>query len=271
MTLPSMTEQEWMECADPQKMLTFIQGSTAERKLRLFAVACCRRVWDRLLDERSRRAVEIIERHIEGQTNDAEWQTAAAGAEHAYRYLREQVLASFVGEELACQASQMPRGLFDLTDLQTAIDAHNAADGDAIVLAASSVWTASSLEVDFVDAGYTLFDSAINTANQASDPAPTPHVEKGAQAGMVRDFFGNPFCPVSINRAWLNTTVLSLAQAAYEDRRLPAGTLDNARLAILADALEDTGCDNAAILNHCRQPGVHVRGCWVVNLLLAKR
>ena len=59
-------------------------------------------------------------------------------------------------------------------------------------------------------------------------------------------------------------------QAAYEERELPAGTLDLARLAILADALEEAGCTNADILNHCRVPGVHVRGCWAVNLLLGK-
>jgi len=76
---------------------------------------------------------------------------------------------------------------------------------------------------------------------------------------------------VSIAPAWLTPTVLSLAQAAYDNRIIPAGMLDNARLIVLADALEDAGCDNADILNHCRHLGEHVRGCWLVDLLLGKQ
>jgi hypothetical protein len=84
------------------------------------------------------------------------------------------------------------------------------------------------------------------------------------------NIFGNPFHAAALKSAWQTPTVVALAHAAYENRILPAGTLDPARLAILADALEEAGCDNADILNHCRQPGEHVRGCWVVDLLLGK-
>jgi hypothetical protein len=87
---------------------------------------------------------------------------------------------------------------------------------------------------------------------------------------LLRDIVGNPFHPVSIHPAWLTPTVTSLATAAYEERSLPSGELDTARLAILADALEDAGCDNADIIAHLRAPGLHVRGCWVVDLLLGK-
>jgi hypothetical protein len=64
--------------------------------------------------------------------------------------------------------------------------------------------------------------------------------------------------------------LLSLAQAAYDERTVPAGTLDPARLAVLADALEDAGCDNADILSHLRGTGPHVRGCWAVDLVLGR-
>jgi hypothetical protein len=64
--------------------------------------------------------------------------------------------------------------------------------------------------------------------------------------------------------------VVGLAQAAYEERELHSGALDPARLSVLADALEEAGCTGPDILNHCRRPGVHVRGCWVVDLLLGK-
>lgn len=90
------------------------------------------------------------------------------------------------------------------------------------------------------------------------------------QIACLRDILGNPFRPILINRAWQTPTVVSLAQAAYDNRILPVGTLDNTRLTVLADALEEAGCDNADILTHLRQPGEHVRGCWVVDLLLGK-
>jgi hypothetical protein len=94
--------------------------------------------------------------------------------------------------------------------------------------------------------------------------------ELAFQCVLIRDLLGNPFRPVSINPAWQTATVVSLAQAAYDNRILPAGTLEPARLAILADALEEAGCASADILHHLRQPGVHVRGCWVIDRLLAK-
>ena len=68
---------------------------------------------------------------------------------------------------------------------------------------------------------------------------------------------------------WLTTDVLSIAQAAY-DERLDDGTLDLARLAVLSDALEEAGCTDDTLLSHLRSPGPHVRGCWAVDLILGK-
>jgi len=99
-----------------------------------------------------------------------------------------------------------------------------------------------------------------------SAPAPRP-----AQAAWLRDVIGNPYRPVVLDPAWRTHTVIALAQAAYDDRSLPSGTLDPDRLAVLADALEDAGCDNADVLSHLRGPGPHVRGCWPLDLMLAKR
>jgi hypothetical protein len=80
---------------------------------------------------------------------------------------------------------------------------------------------------------------------------------------LLRDIFGNPFHPASINPSWLTSTVVALAEGIYQDRAFD-------RMPILADALQDAGCDNEDILNHCLQPGEHVRGCWALDLILGK-
>ncbi len=93
------------------------------------------------------------------------------------------------------------------------------------------------------------------------------------QSRLVRESFRNPFRPVVLDSAWPTChdgIVPRLAQASYEHRTLPAGTLDNARLAVLADTLEEAGCDNTDILDHCRSGGEHVRGSWVLDALLGK-
>jgi hypothetical protein len=87
---------------------------------------------------------------------------------------------------------------------------------------------------------------------------------------LLHDVVGNPSRPVAIPTAWRTPTVVSLATAAYEERSLPSGELDPARLAVLSDALEDAGCDSNEILAHLRGPGPHVRGCWVLDRLLGK-
>jgi hypothetical protein len=85
--------------------------------------------------------------------------------------------------------------------------------------------------------------------------------EERAQVALLSDVFGNPFRPMAVDREWLTSTVQMLAQGVYDERAFD-------RLPILADALEEAGCTHVEMLSHCRQPGEHVRGCWVVDLLL---
>jgi hypothetical protein len=94
---------------------------------------------------------------------------------------------------------------------------------------------------------------------------------KQAQCELIRDIFGLPhFRPVPLDPAWRTPTVAAVARAAYEERHLPSGHLDPAHLAVLADALEDAGCNQAELLGHLRGPGPHVRGCWALDLILGK-
>src|SRR4051794_10152330 len=99
---------------------------------------------------------------------------------------------------------------------------------------------------------------------------PFPQARAFAERGrpmmaILRDIFGNPFRPVALSPAWLTSTVVALARGIYEERAFD-------RMPVLADALQDAGCDNDDVLNHCRdEKQVHVRGCWVVDLVLGRK
>jgi hypothetical protein len=85
---------------------------------------------------------------------------------------------------------------------------------------------------------------------------------------LLRDIDGDPFRPLGADPGGLRPLVASLAGAAYNERDLPSGRLDPARLAVPADALEEVGCQDEQTLGHLRRPGRHVRGCSVVDLVL---
>ena len=99
-----------------------------------------------------------------------------------------------------------------------------------------------------------------------NDPEAPDHAEYccSLRCDKVRDIFGNLFRPVTLDPEWRTSTVLALAEGIYADRAFD-------RLPILADALQDVGCENADLLDHCRDPQLtHVRGCWAVDLMLGK-
>jgi hypothetical protein len=109
--------------------------------------------------------------------------------------------------------------------------------------------------------------SATEAAHDASQA--TQFVVRPATGGaeghcrLLRDVFGNPFRPVALDPRWRTPTAIALARAIYEGRAFD-------RLPILADALQEAGCEEADVLGHCRSDGPHVRGCWVADLVLGK-
>ncbi len=229
-----MTEAEWLAGSDPRPMLEYLRerGQLSERKARLFAVATARAVWPWMPDARSREAVEVGERYADGLVG-----------QKALRAVRREAFA-------AGRASPPRSSAY--TAAVVALDVClNTRRHDRLQLVVATAGCARSL----------IFTVLGDAAGWAAGKA---------QCDLLRDAFGNPFRPVAVPRPWLTPAVVSLAQAAYDNRELPAGTLENARLAILADALEEAGCDSADVLVQCRSPGPHVRGCWVVDLVLGK-
>jgi hypothetical protein len=210
-----VTEADWDRCSDPAAMLHFLRdsGRASDRKLGLFAVACCRRIWPLLADERSRKAVEVAERYADGMANQRELRFAFSRAADAY-----------------------------------AASSHTA-DRRAAAGAANAARPEAGYYARYV----------------------TPRKEHPA---LLRDVFGPlPFREVHIDPSLLTKhdgLATKLAQAAYDHRDLPAGTLDRDRLAVLADALEDAGLTDAQVLDHLRSAGPHVRGCFAVDAILGR-
>jgi hypothetical protein len=107
-------------------------------------------------------------------------------------------------------------------------------------------------------------DGLWELAGFVADMHITDDPEWARTAEFARDIWGNPFRPVALDPAWLSSDVVALARGIYADRAFD-------RMPILADALQDAGCEHPDVLNHCRADTVHVRGCWVVDLVLGKQ
>jgi hypothetical protein len=170
---------------------------------------------------------------------------------------------------------------------QSRVDRESPSDYPARLLAwarnqaSSAVWEAAAKNPGTAANAHRSAAQAVGAAGQAEELAvragpgrpnwdAISAEELAAQAALLRDVFGNPFRPVLLDPAWLTQEVSSLAHAAYDNRLLPQGNLDSARLAVLADALLDAGCADAELLAHLRSPGPHVRGCWPVDLLTGR-
>jgi hypothetical protein len=244
-----MTEQQWLSCTDPLTMLNFLCGTVSERKLRLFACACCRRIWHLFTDESSRCAIEAAEQFTDGRANPDEmtrtrretWDLLRCEEERPSSWVSAVRAAGRVGEP---EAARTAYASGEASNAIAEEAEEIAAERPGVIASESEAWYFG-----------------------------VQRLEKAWQCSLLRDLVGNTFHQVVLAPtllSWQDATLVRLAQAVYDERHLPAGNLDNARLAVLADALEEAGCTDADILNHCRQPGDHVRGCWVVDLLLNK-
>jgi hypothetical protein len=226
-------------------MSTFLRRVGSHRKLRLFACACCREVWPAFSDSLGRRSVEVAERLADGLVDRPELRAAHAEAE-----------GGGLGEVLAWLASHPV----------------------ALVAAEAAAVESAKLHWALATAGYDVpcfsGDPADHQGWDGPCGAAACREYRRRAADLLRCIFGNPFRPAPVvDAAWLawnEGTVLRLARDAYEHLLLPSGHLDPARLAVVADALEDAGCADANLLGHLRGPGPHVRGCWAVDLVLGK-
>jgi len=218
-----MSEEYWLKSNDLIAMLHFIQGNTSERKLRLFACAC----------------VYSGSEFFPISCFTGFWNEVL---EVAYRMadnaVSQQEVANLVGRlhGLACSIANCGDNFYGQS-AQTELLAQPFRLRDELELS-----------------------SAIGINKLWWQPPP---LLLETYATYLREMFGNPFHPVTLDPSWLTSSVIALAQGIYEDRAFD-------RMPILGDALMDADCDNEDILNHCRQSGEHIRGCWLLDSLLGR-
>ena len=211
-----MTQQEWLASKDPMAMMDHLKiqfHQPSDRKLRLFACACCRLT-------------------------------------QSMHYPRAQAVVK-VAEE-ASEEPKITRSLHRrLSEARQSIDAIR-----------GWFWCVTCLDIA-VGLRQTLYWEC----TERGDYGDAGGTDRSQIANLARDIFGNPFHPVILNPSWLiwhSGLLVSMARRMYDSR-------DFSDIPVLADALEEAGCTNPDVLSHCRQQGaIHVRGCWLIDLLLNK-
>jgi hypothetical protein len=217
-----VTPEEWSTSTDPQKMLSFLrERGASDRKLRLFAVACCRTVEHLMRRRASRAAVGAAERYADGLAGEPE----VVRAWQAVTMFKLPIPGDLI------------RGLFE----------PRAAGAAASWSVARPAYPERAVEQVL-----------------RSQPAGERGVAAERYCAFLRDVVGPLAFRLGYFKAkWRTDTTIALARQMYESR-------DFGAMPILADALQDAGCEVEDIVNHCRGSGPHVRGCWVVDLALGK-
>jgi hypothetical protein len=212
------TAEEWLASNNPWHLLSSIPNRLTDRKLRLFACACCRRVWHLLPDPANRDLVATVEDRPDGTRDDPVLWAALVASSWRER--------EWIEDHAYWAVKYLGRSYYKVRPLDSAV---------------------------------TVAVRLGQRVREAGDAM----AEWAAQAGLVRDIFGNPFSPVAFDPRWRSADVVGVARGIYEERAFD-------RLPLLADALMDAGCADEQVIGHCRSEGPHVRGCWMVDLVLGK-
>ncbi len=300
-----MTEADWQTSADLEALQHFLLEKGSVRKWRLFAVACCRRI-DRLItDPRSRRAVEVAARYADGACTKEELEAAERAAKDAED---ETGLAAYKAEAAAefcvtpVYAAACCRHSAAAAARESACRDPRQSDAEPGSYEAKrwapineSTAAAVSRHV-YANFKGLQGDAAWGQARRAAESAGAEELE--AQCQLLRDLFGEHLGPLDDKGEWLPYKSNKRIPILYAEQwcQLPTPrvlvlppeclTLNDAavvkfarsiydkeafdRLPLLADLLAEAGCADAAILAHCREPGLHVKGCWVVDLLIGR-
>jgi hypothetical protein len=268
-----MNAEEWLVSADPTRMLKHLDRAASHRKVRLFAVAVCERIWGLLTDARSQSAIAALRRSADGRADEEEMEREIRDAGRAARSAVRAIWVSMIGADAAERGSRNIGGLAAIVGLETAraveaavetdipANAHSAAHWSACCVWATRLQNAPATHYAGVAAAY-----AARVVANPREKREAWDAERAAQCSLLRDIFDHHFRAVTFDPDWLawnDSCVVRIARSIYDRRTFE-------EMPILGDAFEDAGCTDAAILDHCRAPGPHVRGCWLLDALLGK-
>jgi hypothetical protein len=229
--MTAMDDARWLTCTNPWEMFEFVERRASGRKLRLFGAACCRRGWHLSSDAQHRNAIVAIECVANGTLTETEFQRVFQPVVRLWSKI-----SPFDGQTSF--------------DRMTAATRH--LDGRG----------APKYAARFVAMGL----AALSGVRDSPSWDAALQAEKAVQCSLLRDIIGSPFAPFEFDPAWLRgdgAVGVGLARHIEASR-----CFDD--LPLLADALERTGCTDRTVLDHCRGPGPHVLGCWVVDALLGR-
>jgi hypothetical protein len=238
--------KKWFAYRNPKSMLTHLKAASV-RKGRLFAIACCRHVWHLMDFDDCRQAVQLAERLVEGEATAEEAQRTA----EQLKQTMESLDPTFRGPRRGVRAWSLWSARKVLADAEPRTPDRPSDSSFGVLGTRESVMN--------------LISHASVTSYDNPPPRGPQEAEERAQAELVREVLGNPYRLVAFAERWRTADVLFLAQAIYADRAFD-------QTAILADALEEAGCNSAELLDHLRrQSSAHVRGCWALDVVLGRR
>lgn len=252
-----MLEPEWIEASDPLAALEFFDGLDllTERKQRLFDCACVRRIWHLILDRSCQHAVETAERYADGfvsleQLRNDQARALIAADEQS---LSARLVAS--GGSISFTAAS--------PSIRRRLDPRNSYS--ALLAAAQTAWEFRGGVQPQTHAAEAFALSRSPDASQRSAKTRRGRLrsEMSAQIHLILEIFGQPWRRFDFRPECRTSDTVAIAQTMYDSR-------DFTGMPVLADALEEAGCTCSQVLHHCRKPGCHVRGCWVVDLVLGK-
>jgi hypothetical protein len=237
-----MTEEEWLACEAPDALLDYLQPIEGDeaciRRIRLFTCACCRLLWTELPTEAAK-LLALAERHADGKLKKGKEKLPSKTTQLS-------------GIDARLRAAQSAAFRYDRVDLfRGAIRSAR----DIVVWEADEAHFGHLRDLARDQLPYEVFQEVRGPAEAAA---------RAAQMRLLRDIFGNPFRPITFSPEWRTMDVMLLARGIYAEKAFD-------RMPILADALQDAGCDSDALLSHLRDPhAAHVRGCWALDLVLGK-
>ena len=257
-----MTEADWLAGTIISSMVQFAAEHLSTRRQRLVAAGFCRTALATFSHPDLVESLALLEQYADGLISEA----GAEKARQRCRALAQQVFEEYRASKAGGEPNLRPYAQAEVAWAFAYAFNYSPVPVDEICSRVDDAATTTHA----VDLHNRRHWDALSAATRSE------HTARARLQQIVWDVVGNPFRPVAFLPEWRTDTVLALARQMYEAREFSA-------MPILADALQDAGCDSDEVLNHCRDAGgglgepvggspvlrsEHVRGCWVVDGVL---